>query len=404
MSGLEKLRVLSFIKKTKLLKNGEAPIFIRITIDNERSELGLKKSVLPKHWNDKEQRVKNQAPNAHEINTALNQLEIRIQSIVEYLSYENQKVTSRLILEKIQDKKHTRKTILKIFEEHNKNTQQLMGVDFAHGTVQRYETSYMHTKEFIKWKYNREDLALDELNHQFVKDYELYLKTVRHCNHNSTTKYLKNFKKITRIALANQWMENDPFATIKFKLKPVDAIFLTRKELEAVIKKEFSIERIDNVRNVFLFCCFTGLAFSDVNSLRLEHLTTDDDGFMWIHKKRQKTNQMSTIFVINAAQRILERYRNHPDVQTKGVLLPMVTNQKMNSYLKEIADLCGINKPISTHTARHTFATTVALENNIPIEVVSKSLGHSSIKMTQHYARTTEDLIKKNMQKIAAMY
>jgi len=130
----------------------------------------------------------------------------------------------------------------------------------------------------------------------------------------------------------------------------------------------------------------------------------DNDGFLWINKKRQKTNQLSTIFVIQAAQRILEKYKNHPVVQNKKVLLPVVSNQKMNSYLKEIADLCAVNKPISTHTARHTFATTVALENNIPIEVVSKSLGHSSIKMTQHYARTTQDLIKKNMQKITMMY
>jgi len=266
MSGLEKLRILSFVKKTKLLKNGDAPIFVRITIDNERCEWAIKKSVLLKHWNEKEQRVKPNAPNANEINTLLNQLEKRIHTIAEYLAFENQKITSRLILDKIQEKKETRRTILKIFDEHNKNAKQLMGVDFAQGTIQRYETSYMHTKDFIKWKYKREDLALEELNQQFVKDYELYLKTVRHCNHNSATKYLKNFKKITRIALANQWMENDPFATIKFKLKPVDAIYLTRQELNTIINKEIGIERIDIVKDVFLFCCFTGLAFSDVKS------------------------------------------------------------------------------------------------------------------------------------------
>jgi site-specific recombinase XerD len=323
---------------------------------------------------------------------------------VEYYSFEKEKVTPRIIMDKIQGKKETRRTILKIYEEHNANAKKLLGIDFAQGTIQRYETSYMHTKDFIKWKYHREDLALSDLNQQFVKDYELYLKTVRNCNHNSATKYLKNFKKIVRIALANRWMENDPFATIKFKLKPVDAIYLTSKELELMMNKEICIERIEHVRDVFLFCCFTGLAFSDVKTLSKEHLSEDNEGFHWIHKKRQKTNQMSTIFVIKAAQRIIEKYKKHPLVQSKGVLLPVITNQKMNSYLKEIADVCGIDKPISTHTARHTFATTVALENNMPLEVVSKTLGHSNIKMTQRYARTTEDLIKKNMKNIEMKY
>lgn len=404
MSGDENMQISCFIKKKKLLINGEAPIFIRIRLNDERCEFGLKKSVLPKHWNEKLQRVKNSSPDAGEINMLINQLEKRIQSVVEYHSFEKEKVTPRIILDKIQGKKETRRTILKIYEEHNVNAKKLLGIDFAQGTIQRYETSYMHTKDFIKWKYNREDLALADLNQQFVKDYELYLKTVRNCNHNSATKYLKNFKKIVRIALANRWMENDPFATIKFKLKPVDAIYLTGKELELMMNKEIYIERIEHVRDVFLFCCFTGLAFSDVKTLSKEHLSMDNEGFYWIHKKRQKTNQMSTIFVIKAALRIIEKYKNHPLIQSRGVLLPVITNQKMNSYLKEIADICGIDKPISTHTARHTFATTVALENNMPLEVVSKTLGHSNIKMTQRYARTTEELIKKNMQKIAMKY
>lgn len=262
----------------------------------------------------------------------------------------------------------------------------------------------MHTKNFIRWKYNKEDYPLDLINQQFVNDYEFYLKTERKCNHNSATKYLKNFKKIIRIALANNWITQDPFASIKFTLKPVDAIYLTEDELKTLIKKEFRCERLTQVRDIFLFSCFTGLAFADAKDLKKEHLSIDKDGYWWIHKKRKKTNQMSTILMIDGALRIIEKYKNHPAVLEKGILLPVPTNQKMNSYLKEIADFCGIDKPISTHSARHTFATTVALSNNIPIEVVSKAIGHSNIKMTQRYARTTESLIKKNMEKIASLY
>jgi len=204
----------------------------------------------------------------------------------------------------------------------------------------------------------------------------LYFKKVRNCAHNTTVKYLKNFKKIVRIALDNDWMKKDPFATIRFKLKPVDAVYLTNEELDCLIHKEISIERLRQVRDVFVFCCFTGLAFCDVKSLKREHISTDVNGITWIHKKRTKTKQMSTIFIIDAAKDLMKKYEKQPDLIEKSAILPVLNNQKMNAYLKEICTLCGINKPISTHTARHTFATTVALENNIPLEVVSKTLGH----------------------------
>lgn len=404
MSGLENFKVNCFIKRTKLLQNGEAPIFIRIIIGEERDEFGIKKSILPKYWNNDHQLVKNSCKKAAEINGLLDEYRKRIQTYHDVMTMDKQPVTPRILKEKIIGKKETKRTILKIFQEHNDNARKLKGIDFAPDTVQRYETSYMHTKDFIRWQYKREDLTLDELNQQFVKQYELYLKTVRNCSHNTAIKYLKNFKKIVRIALANNWMKQDPFASVKFKQKPVDAIFLTKEELEKVRTKDISIERIAQVRDIFLFCCFTGLAFSDVKSLKKEHISVDADGITWIHKKRQKTNQMSTIFLIKAAKQILKKYENHPEVCVKEILLPVTSNQKMNAYLKEIADLCGIDKPISTHSARHTYATTVALENNIPLEVVSKTLGHSNIKMTQRYARTTENLIKKNMQKIADLY
>jgi len=404
MRGLENIKILFFIKRTKLLKNGEAPIFVRITINKERTEFAAKKSVKPNHWSDIQQKAKKNAPNAESINTALEHYKKRVASILNFLSYEEVEVTPRLVHDKLLGKKVERRTILKVFEEHNENCRKLEGIDFAKGTVQRYEASYKHTKEFIRWRYKREDLPLDEVNQQFIKDYELYFKTERNCGHNSSTKYLKNFKKITKIALTNGWLKKDPFATIKFKLNQVDAVYLNDEELDAVRNKVITIERIDQVRDVFLFCCYTGLAFSDVKTLKSEHLTEDKDGFMWIHKKRQKTKQMSTIFVINAAQQLIEKYKNDPILKDNDVLLPVLSNQKMNAYLKEIADLCGIEKEISTHTARHTFATTVALGNNMPIEVVSKTLGHSNTKMTQRYARTTEALIQKNMEKIKDLY
>jgi len=396
--------ILFFIKRTKLLKNGEAPIFVRITINQERAEVGLKKSIHPSYWIESSQRVTEKAPHSNEINNLINQYETRIKSIVDFLSLDNYARTSKLVIEKLLGKKEKQFTILQIFQDHNNNAKKLKNIDFAQGTIQRYETSYMHTRDFIKWQYHKDDLQLNELDQQFIKQYELYLKTVRGCSHNTTIKYLKNFKKIVRIALANNWLKNDPFATIKYKLKQVDTIYLTVEELQKIIDKELPIVRTSQVKDVFLFCCFTGLAFSDVKTLKQEHFSTDKEGIMWIHKKRRKTDQMSTIYVIDAARSILKKYRDCPELSLRGSVLPVLSNQKMNAYLKEIADLCGIDKAITTHTARHTFATTVALDNNIPIEVVSKTLGHSNTRMTQRYARTTERLIKNNMEKIAKLY
>lgn len=306
--------ILFFIKRTKLLKNGDAPIFVRVTINQERAEFGLKKSINPSYWNESSQRVTEKAPSSYEINNLINQYETRIKSIVDFLSLDNCDLTSKLVIEKLLGKKEKQFTILQIFQDHNNNAKKLRNIDFAAGTIQRYETSYMHTRDFIKWQYHKDDLPLNELNQQFIKQYELYLKTIRSCSHNTTIKYLKNFKKIVRIALANNWLKNDPFATIKYKLKQVDTIYLTVEELQKIIDKEFPIIRTAQVKDVFLFCCFTGLAFSDVKTLKKEHFSIDKEGIMWIHKKRRKTDQMSTIYIIDAARVILKKYSDCPDL------------------------------------------------------------------------------------------
>ena len=203
--------------------------------------------------------------------------------------------------------------------------------------------------------------------------------------------------------MANGWLKVDPFATIKFHFDQVDMDFLTKEELDTVIKKQFKIERIQQVKDVYLFCCFTGLAFIDVKNLSYSEIE-DVNGKLWIKKRRQKTKNWCNIPLLEPAVQIMNKYKNHPVCIKNDRVLPVLSNQKMNAYLKEIADLCGIDKKLSTHTARHTFATTVTLSNHISIEVVSKMLGHSSINMTKKYARVVDDLISKDMMKIQDKY
>jgi len=244
---------------------------------------------------------------------------------------------------------------------------------------------------------------LQEITPMFVKDFEFYLKTSCKCCHNTATKYLKNFKKIIRIALANDWMKSDPFSNIKFHLDDVDMDFLNEQELNTMMEKEFKIERLQVVKDIYLFCCFTGLAFVDVKNLAYSDIEVRDNR-QWIKKRRQKTKNWCHVPLLPPAVRLMDKYKDHPVCRKRSCVLPVPSNQRMNAYLKEIADVCGIEKNLSTHTARHTFATTVTLANQISIEVVSKMLGHASINMTKKYARVVDDLINRDMQKVYIKY
>jgi len=256
----------------------------------------------------------------------------------------------------------------------------------------------------MRHQHGRDDLLLSELNGQFVTNFDFYLKTVRKCQNNSAIKHLKSLKKVVRIALANDWLKKDPFYGIQFKHDEKHIEFLTQAELETIMNKEFTLPRLELVRDVFVFCAFTALAFIDVKNLTREHLTRDNNGALWIRKPRQKTGNMSNIPVLSVTQRLIDKYADHPECVRKGVLLPVLSNQKMNAYLKELADLCGITKRLSTHVARYTAATVVFLANQVSIENVAKILGHSNTKMTQHYAKVLDSSIMRDMANVESCF
>ncbi|HEY6082789.1 MAG TPA: site-specific integrase, partial [Chitinophagaceae bacterium] len=295
-------------------------------------------------------------------------------------------------------KEADKKMILEIFGYHNEQMKELVGREFAPGTLQRYKTSLDHTRSFIKWKYGKEDMDIRQLNYEFISEYAFWLKSVRHCGHNTTVKYLSNFKKIVLRCVRNGWLPGDPFTGFKLTKKEVVRTALTEQELQTIAGKSFAMERMNYVKDIFLFSCYTGLAYIDVKQLRRDEIATGIDGEKWIFTKRQKTETPSRIPLLPMALEIISRYKDHPQCCNKGYVLPVLSNQKMNSYLKEIADACGINKNLTFHIARHTFATTVTLSNGVPIETVSKMLGHKSLKQTQHYAKILDIKISEDMK------
>ena len=393
--------LLFYIRRDKTNKKGEAPVFMRLTINGERADASIKRFIEPHAWNSAKGKANEKSRGGKDLNLYLDAISANILRIQRDLELDKKEVSAQIILNRYLGKEQSdRHTLMEVFRVHNEKCRALSGISLAPGTVIRYETSLRLTEAFLRTTYKKEDCYLDEITHQFVEDYDFYLRTVRRCCHNTTTKYLLNFKKIIRIALAKGWMKKDPFAQVHFHFEPVEREFLEKQELKVLLNKEITITRLSQVRDIFCFCCLTGLAFMDVQQLKPEHLVADIHGKIWIRKARQKTKNMCNIPLLDEAQKIIDRYRDHPYCQTHGVLLPVCSNQKMNSYLKELADICGIRKNLSTHCARHTFAT-LTLASGATIDNVAKMLGHANVNMTRRYAKVLDSSIMRDMEVVA---
>lgn len=393
--------LLFYIRRDKTNKKGEAPVFMRLTINGERADASIKRFIEPHAWNSAKGKANEKSRGGKDLNLYLDAISANILRIQRDLELDKKEVSAQIILNRYLGKEQSdRHTLMEVFRAHNEKCRALSGISLAPGTVIRYETSLRLTEAFLRTTYKKEDCYLDEITHQFVEDYDFYLRTVRRCCHNTTTKYLLNFKKIIRIALAKGWMKKDPFAQVHFHFEPVEREFLEKQELKVLLNKEITITRLSQVRDIFCFCCLTGPAFMDVQQLKPEHLVADIHGKIWIRKARQKTKNMCNIPLLDEAQKIIDRYRDHPYCQTHGVLLPVCSNQKMNSYLKELADICGIRKNLSTHCARHTFAT-LTLASGATIDNVAKMLGHANVNMTRRYAKVLDSSIMRDMEVVA---
>lgn len=393
-----KLSVLFFVKRTKTNVNGLLPIFIRITVNGERIEFSTKRFTPSDKWSVEGNRMKGTSAEARATNSYLDTLKSKVYDYQQQLIREDEEVNTENMRNKILGIEKRSHMIVGIFQQHNDEIKALIGKDYAAATHVRYETSLKHTEDFLKWKYKVSDIDIRKIDHEFITSYEFYLKSVCNCCQNTTSKYIKNFGKIIRICLANGWIQKNPFINYKSKMVEVERAFLSMEEIETMLNKVFVSDRLNQVKDIFLFSCFTGLAYADVKKLSRKNIAIGVDGERWIYINRTKTDTRSNIPILPIASYLLEKYEDHPQVVNQDKLLPLLSNQKMNSYLKEIADACGINKELTFHIARHTFATTVTLSNGVPIESVSKMLGHKNLKTTQHYAKILDLKVSNDMQ------
>ncbi len=399
------ISVLFYARKSRVINDGRIPIYMRVTLARSRFNVSTKLYVHAKEWSTSQSRVTGTSEEAKNVNACLEAFRMRAYDYQREIMLQGLPLTLDAIRNKWLGISNERaRMLLEIFDQHNEQMKALVGKEFSPLTLERYITSRKHTHDFMKWKYKIEDIDIQKLNYEFITDYEFWLKSVRKCDHNTTIKYLSNFKKIVNICLKNAWLARDPFLGFKMTKREVERPFLTDSELQTIASKTFLAPRINQVRDIFLFSCYTGLAYADVKKLTRNEVSTGIDGEKWIFTHRQKTETSSRIPLLPPAMVILERYKDHPQCENEGRLLPVLSNQKMNAYLKEIADTCDITKKMTTHTARHTFATTVTLTNGVPIETVGRMLGHRNLKTTQHYAKILDKKVSEDMLVLRAKF
>ena len=406
----ESMKVLFFIRKSRLKKNGEAPIFLRVTVSGRQDEIRIQRSVPIKLWNNTKGYSKGKDRTSVELNSYIESLTIRLYQIHKELVCREALITPKHLLVKLFSKDE-RRTVLGTMKKYMEDWTALIGKEYQKSTLSRYGNCYDSLKTVINEFYKKEDISFNELNGEFIDAFEMHLRIVRKLSQNTLTKYMSCFRKIIGIAKDNGWLTFDPLAGKRkrlFRKEETCPTFLTSEELQRIISKDFSTTRLEQVKDFFLFCCLTGMSYIDVSTLLPAHLCRDNKGQLWIHKSRVKITAAketctSNVPLLAPAVAVLDKYKGWNPDNPDGPCLPVPSNQKMNEYLKEIATLCRINKRLTVHVARHTFGTTVTLANNVALQNVSKMLGHSSTRMTQHYARALDHNIMEDMQGVAKL-
>lgn len=397
---------LSFwLRKSKPNKQGKSPIYLRISLDGKSLDVATKRFIDEKDWLPDAGIVNGKSEEVRSINAYLDALRMTAYNHQREILLEGRPLT----ITTFKNKWHSRqeesgKMLMDVFEDHNMKMKALINKEYSPLTYERYVTSKKHTRDFMLWKYGVPDISLTKIDYEFISNYEFWLKSVRSCDHNTTVKYLSNFRKIINICIKHSWIMRDPFLGFKMSKREIEKSFLSEEELDSLIDTEITSERLRAVRDIFVFSCYTGLAYIDVFKLTRAEIATGIDGEKWVITKRQKTDTATRVPLLPPAVEILARYNDHPECAERGKLLPILSNQKMNDYLREVAALCGITKKMTFHTARHTFATTVTLTNGVPIETVSKMLGHRNLKTTQHYAKILDKKVSEDMMVLKSKY
>ena len=392
-----------FLRRVRTVK-GMAPILARITVNGISKEVYTQCRTPVDKWDTAKGRATGRDKLAYEVNAYIDDFRAKVVEIYRTLQAEGFEGNTLEIKERLQSPGKQAKMFLEELTLYCEKRQKEVGVRITQLTSNKYYRLCRYLREYTKQEYKKDDIRLSAVSYGYLDGFNTYLQTAHRCHHNGAVNILDCLRNFMLYCLRNEWIEKNPFKNYKLKeVAPPPKEHLSKKEIELLMEKPMPDLRLENVRDIFVFCCLTGLAFADVKELKREHLTTDEQGNMWIRKPREKTAIMSTIPLLKQPKAILQKYAFDLHCIESGKLLPVPSNQKMNAYMSEIATICGLNKKLTTHCARHTFAF-LAVEYGMPIDVLAKILGHSNTNMTRHYAKFSEQLIGREMQKIGEVF
>lgn len=377
---INKLNTLFVISKSRINKAGLAPLFCRITYQEERKQFATGLFVNPSQWQNNKQKA--HPPNEHNkfINSQLSLIKNEINQAFLFLQLQKSDFDTEKIYKQYKgETQNEDKTLMDIFNYHNNKMKSLVGIECSINSWERYHNTHNHIKDFLWFKFKRKDMKLKDMQFSFITDFEYFLKVEKKFKPTTTYRSVGRFRKVIRVAVAMDYLIKDPFLLYRTKEPKKEIIYLTVEELSSIENHKFASDRLQQVADMFIFCCYTGLAFQEMANLKREHIIKKFNDNLWIEMYRQKTKRKFSVPLLSKAIAIIDKYLD------KGNPLPVISNQRFNSYLKEIAEITGINKTLTHHIARKTFATTILLYNDIPIEIVSELLGHSKISMTQEY-------------------
>lgn len=390
------MKILFYIRRAKKNANNLCPLTCRITYEFQRKEFSTGIFMNPDYWNASKQKANPPNKVNKQINTQLSLIKQDINQAFLFLQVQDKNFDVNDIYKhyKGEDIKED-KSIIDIFNLHISKQEKLIGISTTKISVRKFYQTKSHIRDFIKWKYNKSDYKLKNIKMSFITEFEYYLKAEKNFEQNTIHKTLQRFKQVVKIAVGLDFLAKDPFLLHKNRKPKKQVIFLNREELLALENYQFASIRLQQVADMFIFCCYTGLAYSEMANLKTKDLVLGFDDKHWINIYRSKTRKTYEIPLLSRAQEILDKYKNN------ATLLPIISNQKFNSYLKEIADIVGIDKKLTHHTGRKTFASTVLLYNDVPMEIVSELLGHSDISTTQnHYAKVVKKKISEHIDKL----
>lgn len=395
----QKFNIIFWLNRRKINGVGQAPIWARISIDGLRTEISTMKQVAPKHWDNSNNCVTKDCPQSKIINQHLVLLEAEITKHYHALAALQEFVTPDEVKNSYKGIKPDRKTLLQVFDQflHHLKDKVEAG-DIKQKRYDRFKVNRGKCVSFMKTKLKKTDILIEDAKLSFITEFQQYLRTVEKIGHNTSMKYAKDLKQIMKYAVTLEYIPSNKFAEFKCTYKRTRREFLDDEELKRMFEKAMPVKRLEEVRDCYIFSCYTGYAFSDAKALGPEHLANGMDGRKWIIRDRQKTDTMENIPLLPIPLAIIEKYRDHPYCKLNRKLLPILSNQRYNGYLKEVASICGIKKELTTHTARHTFATTVCLYNDVPMETTMELLGHTDIRTTQIYGRIVQKKISKDVE------